>query len=89
VDSTGETSAQSVQPLDEGNWTLGVDLSDPLPNPQLIEQAAAPLLLVLIVAHSLGDKLGVDSRATRTGLVDDRPVDPGQSSPGRRLSTPG
>jgi hypothetical protein len=24
VDSTGETSAQSVQPLDEGNWILGV-----------------------------------------------------------------
>jgi hypothetical protein len=28
--------------------------------PQLIEQASAPLLAVLVVAHSLGDELGVD-----------------------------
>ncbi len=70
---------------------IRVDRSDPLPNPQLIEQAAAPLLPVLVVAHSFGDELGVDSirEPHIRDLVDDRPVDPGQSSPSRRLSTPG
>ena len=57
----------------------GVDRSDPLPNPQLIEQAAAPLLAVLVVAHSLGDELSVDRirEPHIRGLVDNRPVDLG------------
>jgi hypothetical protein len=59
----------------EGNKDYGVDRSDPLQNPQGIEQAAAPLLAVLVVAHSLGDELDVDhSRATGT--------EPGRRSPG-------
>jgi hypothetical protein len=43
---------------------IRVDRSDPLPNPQLIEQAAAPLLAAPVVAHSLGDELNVDPIAS-------------------------
>jgi hypothetical protein len=67
---------QDRQALLRETGPLGSTRSDPLPDPQLIKQAA-PLLAVLVVAHSLGDELDSDQieEPHVRGLVDDLAID--------------